>query len=276
MSLSHSHPQAINPNELGNFPALAMVPFIDPSTPKYQELFKSAIKDAMKALGITGDICRDFTPMGPNLITRYFQYRIFRDAKETLHTNHIDDDHVFGNTRVTIANYVPRWGTVPPHWDVTYVLPSDSDSSSEDDSAEESDDEEPSAFRPVPARIARKLSFDELFDTSDEDEDDEDVEDYVEDDVEELPDGMYEAEGIVYMSPDMCPPMGNPLAGGYEPPPFDEDEEAFVAVAAGSEIPREPSALAPASRKRKRALVPTRYSKRLAARARKKRRFFGQ
>jgi len=48
----------------------------------------------------------------------------------------------------------------------------------------------------------------------------------------------------------MAPPMGNakPIAGGF----------------------------ALRSRKRKRAQVPTRYSKRVAARARKKRRFFGQ
>ena len=288
MNSSHAHPQASHPNQLGKSQASTTIPDIDPSTTKYQALFKRAIRDAMKAHRIREDICAGFTAMGPNQIDRYLQYRIFRDAKEAMDKK-ISDDKVIGNTVVYIANYLDRLGTVPPHWDVTYVIPSDSSSdesdSSSDESAEDSDDDDPRAFRPVPAAdINRKLDYGGLFDTSEDDDDedsdeddddsdeddddsDEDDGDYDKDDREELPHGMHRdpefPDDIVYMSPDMCPDMGNPLDGGYEPPPFDEVEEA-----------------APASRTRKRALVPTRvptrYSQRVATRARKKRRFFPQ
>ena len=242
-SLSQATPPMVHKKSEASTP----IPTVDPGTTKYQELFKRACSKAMKAMGITRDLCAGFTAMGPNSMDCYRQYKIFRDAKQALHEEHIDEDTVMGDTVIEIANYREWWGTVPSHWVVTYVILSESDSSDSD--SDDSDDSGLIVHTKSIKRITRRLSFDELFDTSSDEE-------------------------AGYESPD--------AAAGYEPPPFDENEEAFVPFSPCSTPAVEVSPGSGAqeavarSRKRKRVLVPTRYSKRVATRARKKRRPFGQ
>jgi len=216
----------------------------------YQKLFKSVAEDVLNRMPRKDkSMFANLTPMGPNKLTGYTVYKFFRNVKQQLHEEHIDEDSVMGDTLVTITGYRPWWGTIPEHW-VTTMVVSDEPTRDlplliyNDSSDEDSDEEELSIIVDSVPSVKRKLSF-----MSDEDDIDGlgDVNSRFEDEDEELPPGMHMEEGIVYMHADMCPSMGDAIDEGYEPP----------------------------SRKRKRSLVPTRFSKRVAARLRKKRRFFG-